>query len=1060
MIKNIILDFDKDPEKVVDEDLYSYSGRKNIEKVLSVEAIVNTTKLSLSALGDFFINLQKLRLDNSTITTVRDIGCTFKNLRYLSLNNCGITSLNGISTLSQNIEELYLQKNLIKDVSDLMGMEQLRILDLTDNQIADAANLQFLSCCSNLKMLYFGGNPAIKNPNFQDDSQKFAPQLNIILKQRQEKKENYQKIVSTQSTNTNQNVNKKNASELENQKEQNKSKNYSKYSENISHNHELYKNNDMNSISKHLEKNDKDKEANNVKKQKKGEHLATVLIQKKDNNQKIDNKSSNQKEQKNIDLDNKLKNETSSKNEKSNKNEILIREHKIDKKRKNEERREVSNAMNNNNNEDNAKDDKKKPKKEISKQNETKSKEISDIDDQKINKNKQKMDIIDLIYNNKPKNTRKENKNNKNNTTDAKNESKSSALYHPNNVNSNSMIESDKANEIPGFEDKKNEQKNEVPRSSEITEFELVRVHHKRHKRHHSVNNNSREEKSNEKAQDSDYINNQKKMEQKEKSQISKTETKTEKQIRDLDSMQTQSNQNKDKDNFIFKNINNERARKKIENEKGKEIKIPTENKNSSRININSKNIEKLESRKIESNSTLNEESNPNNSYIDNLEANSSKFKTNSYIINSKESKNDKENELKKKVISNSCIDEIKTNSSNHKKSDSDKINKSEKERKSQKRNSINCPDSELLEILQKPGTESSKKKKYSNDSRGDHLSSQKDHQSQHNSKSQHQQQQNLFKPSPPQSPQNDDTDKQNSSNKRPLLIGPTKIKNKTDPYSSKSKNDLNSTKQNGTENETENFASKGHQKSSEKLRSSSKQVEEMFTHEEKSFFDPSKQKQDQIRVRASRTPSELAYNKRSSQKKVDNSSFDNFIFHNNNNITADFSAYKPKSNKIDTFDFTGDFDLILDKKAENTNSSRRQKSKNGFIDENSHSKAKKDIEIKRIKRSPSELSDSFHQKVESKDFDDKNASFQKSTLPPIDQSLYPNSSRGKKSSQTESLLVDDNSDDGATSSKRPGSKLSSRLATVTPTTITTTNGTTQKYLMPSPRSKIIARPL
>lgn len=106
---------------------------------------------------------------------------------------------------------------------------------------------------------------------------------------------------------------------------------------------------------------------------------------------------------------------------------------------------------------------------------------------------------------------------------------------------------------------------------------------------------------------------------------------------------------------------------------------------------------------------------------------------------------------------------------------------------------------------------------------------------------------------------------------------------------------------------------------------------------------------------------------------------------------------------------------------------------------------------MKRIKRPPSEL-------IEKVD-NDKNS---KSTLPPIDSSYpYKSHSKSKKSANSDLLLVEDNSDDGANnSSRRPGSKLSSRITSITPTAITTSNGASQKHLTPSPRGKIIARPI
>jgi hypothetical protein len=163
MLTRIILDFDTQPESIDYDSLFSYHGYKDLSTVTSLEAIADTREKSLSYLGDFVPNLQKLRLNNSKISSIRDIGCRLTSLRFLSLANCNLTSLNGVSTLSQNLEELHLAFNAITDVSDLMGMDKLKVLDLEGGQISDLTNLRFLICCTSLTSLTLAGNPAVRN---------------------------------------------------------------------------------------------------------------------------------------------------------------------------------------------------------------------------------------------------------------------------------------------------------------------------------------------------------------------------------------------------------------------------------------------------------------------------------------------------------------------------------------------------------------------------------------------------------------------------------------------------------------------------------------------------------------------------------------------------------------------------------------------------------------------------------------------------------------------------------------------------------------------------------
>jgi hypothetical protein len=163
LIKFAILDYDTQPLTLAGNALFHYNGPKRLSSVTALEIRVDTSDSSLSDLGEMFPRLEKLKLNNSKIDSVRDIGCHLDCLRVLLLANCGITSLNGISTIARNLEELHLAFNAITDVSDLMGMDKLRVLDLEGNQISDLSNLRFLTCCTALTSVTLAGNPAVKS---------------------------------------------------------------------------------------------------------------------------------------------------------------------------------------------------------------------------------------------------------------------------------------------------------------------------------------------------------------------------------------------------------------------------------------------------------------------------------------------------------------------------------------------------------------------------------------------------------------------------------------------------------------------------------------------------------------------------------------------------------------------------------------------------------------------------------------------------------------------------------------------------------------------------------
>jgi Leucine-rich repeat (LRR) protein len=177
MLSRIVLDYERDPEVIDQESLFKYDGKKDFEGLLSMEAIADTRQMSLCYLGDLFPNLEKLRLNNSRIPTIRDVSASLTKLRFLSLADCGISCLDGIGTLSTNLEELYLAFNQITDMSELMTLSKLRVLDLEENQITNIDDVEFLSCCQSLRALTLARNPAAESESYRTDVMMRIPHL-------------------------------------------------------------------------------------------------------------------------------------------------------------------------------------------------------------------------------------------------------------------------------------------------------------------------------------------------------------------------------------------------------------------------------------------------------------------------------------------------------------------------------------------------------------------------------------------------------------------------------------------------------------------------------------------------------------------------------------------------------------------------------------------------------------------------------------------------------------------------------------------------------------------
>ncbi|KAG2378449.1 hypothetical protein C9374_008088 [Naegleria lovaniensis] len=147
-------------EYLSEAKLRAATGENNLHNVKHLEIIVNTTNNSLGDIGGKLCNLEELKLNGSTIPSIRDLGTSLKNIRILWLSRCGIKELDGISTFSK-LRELYLSYNDIDDISDLAGMEELEILDLEGNNIDDESQLVYLQDCRRLTSLTLSGNPML-----------------------------------------------------------------------------------------------------------------------------------------------------------------------------------------------------------------------------------------------------------------------------------------------------------------------------------------------------------------------------------------------------------------------------------------------------------------------------------------------------------------------------------------------------------------------------------------------------------------------------------------------------------------------------------------------------------------------------------------------------------------------------------------------------------------------------------------------------------------------------------------------------------------------------------
>ncbi|XP_035796507.2 leucine-rich repeat-containing protein 56 isoform X2 [Amphiprion ocellaris] len=142
----------------------SLCGTQDLSHVTSLEVCVDTQESTLGNFGAYLPKLEKLKMNNSVIMSVRDLGTTLSHLQVLWMSRCCLQDLAGISTLC-SLKELYLAYNNVSDVSQVGMLENLHLLDLEGNDVDDLVQVQYLGLCSTLRTLTLEGNPVCLRPN-------------------------------------------------------------------------------------------------------------------------------------------------------------------------------------------------------------------------------------------------------------------------------------------------------------------------------------------------------------------------------------------------------------------------------------------------------------------------------------------------------------------------------------------------------------------------------------------------------------------------------------------------------------------------------------------------------------------------------------------------------------------------------------------------------------------------------------------------------------------------------------------------------------------------------
>jgi Leucine-rich repeat (LRR) protein len=145
---------------ISEEFLKHHSGAEDLSQVEHLDLQVDATSggQHVELIGQLMPSLQELRLNESSIPSVRDLGTGLANLRILFLCRSSLQDLGGISALS-SLEELYVSFNDIKEIYHLVTHESLQVLDLEGNLVSDFGEVQSLQALGTLRDLNLSANP-------------------------------------------------------------------------------------------------------------------------------------------------------------------------------------------------------------------------------------------------------------------------------------------------------------------------------------------------------------------------------------------------------------------------------------------------------------------------------------------------------------------------------------------------------------------------------------------------------------------------------------------------------------------------------------------------------------------------------------------------------------------------------------------------------------------------------------------------------------------------------------------------------------------------------------
>ncbi|KAJ3304990.1 Dynein light chain 1, axonemal [Kappamyces sp. JEL0829] len=123
-------------------------------KIMMTQPFINKMDSSIST----FNKLEQLSLSTNAIEKISNLN-GLDSLRILSLGRNSIKKIEGLETVSGTLQELWLSYNLIDKLNGIECCKKLKVLYISNNKLKDWAALQPAAGLTLLEDVLFSGNP-------------------------------------------------------------------------------------------------------------------------------------------------------------------------------------------------------------------------------------------------------------------------------------------------------------------------------------------------------------------------------------------------------------------------------------------------------------------------------------------------------------------------------------------------------------------------------------------------------------------------------------------------------------------------------------------------------------------------------------------------------------------------------------------------------------------------------------------------------------------------------------------------------------------------------------